>query len=45
MPYNYKQDDNSVGNNVNSQNNPSISAARVKKAILEGESYPEIFLS
>lgn len=45
MFYNYKQDDNNTGNSVNTQNNPNISVARVKKAILEGESYPDVFLS
>ena len=44
MPYNYKQNDN-IGNSVNTQNNPSIFPARVKKSILEGVTYPEIFTS
>ena len=44
MPYNYKQDD-SVGGNVNTQNSPTIKAARVRKAMLEGQTYPSIFKS
>tara|TARA_R110000744_G_scaffold183778_1_gene303152 strand:+ start:765 stop:2003 length:1239 start_codon:yes stop_codon:yes gene_type:complete len=44
MSYNYKQDgivDSS--NNVNTQNFPGISPGRVTKAIIEGQTYPNIF--
>ena len=45
MVFNYKQDTNTGGNNNNNQNTPNIYQARVRKAMLEGETLPEIFNS
>ena len=41
--YNYKQDSNVTNQNINSSTQISLHPARVRKAILEGETYPETF--
>ena len=43
--YNYKQDSNVTDPNINSSNQISLHPARVRKAMLEGETYPEVFAS
>ena len=43
MVFNFKQDTNTGGNNVNIQNSPPIYPARVRKAMLEGETQPQAF--
>ena len=45
MLFNFKQDQNTGGNNVNNQSTPPIYPARVRKAMLEGETQPQAFNS